>query len=33
MAEDAIKTMLALAAGELGEEDMADWFRRHLDAA
>ena len=33
MAEDAIKTMLGLAAGELSEEDMADWFRRHLDAA
>ncbi|MEJ7777063.1 MAG: type II toxin-antitoxin system death-on-curing family toxin [Sphingomicrobium sp.] len=25
--EDAIRTMLALAAGELGEEALADWFR------
>lgn len=27
---DAIKTVLALAAGELNEEEMADWFRGHL---
>jgi death-on-curing protein len=26
-AEDAIRAMLALAAGELREEEMADWFR------
>jgi death-on-curing protein len=32
-AADAIKTMLALAAGELTEEEMADWFRQHLDLA
>jgi death on curing protein len=28
--EDAIATMLALAAGELPEEELADWFRGHL---
>lgn len=28
--EDAIATVLALAAGELSEEEMADWFRTHL---
>jgi death-on-curing protein len=28
--EDAIRTMLALAAGELSEEELADWFRQHL---
>jgi death on curing protein len=28
--EDAIATMLALAAGELPEEALADWFRGHL---
>ena len=27
---DAIDAMLALAAGELLEGEMADWFRRHL---
>lgn len=27
---DATRTMLALAAGELPEEKMADWFRRHV---
>lgn len=27
VAEDAITTMLALAAGEIAEEAMADWFR------
>jgi death-on-curing protein len=30
---DAIAAMLALAAGELSEEEMADWFRGHLRAA
>jgi death on curing protein len=28
--EDAIATMLALAAGELLEDELADWFRGHL---
>jgi death on curing protein len=28
--EDATRTMLALAAGELSEEEMADWFRLHI---
>lgn len=28
--EDAINTVLALAAGELSEEELADWFRGHL---
>lgn len=32
-AEDATRTMIALAAGELSEEEMADWFRLHLAAA
>jgi death-on-curing protein len=27
---EAIETILALAAGELREDEMADWFRRHL---
>lgn len=27
---DATRTMLALASGELPEEKMADWFRRHI---
>lgn len=27
---DAIAAMLALAAGELSEEEMADWFRERL---
>ncbi len=27
--EDAIDTVLALAAGELSEEELADWFRGH----
>lgn len=31
--DDAINTVLALAAGELSEEEMADWFRTHLSAA
>lgn len=26
---DAIRTVLALAAGELSEEALADWFREH----
>lgn len=29
-AADAIAAMLALAAGELSEEELADWFREHL---
>jgi death-on-curing protein len=28
--EDAIQTVLALAAGELSEEQLADWFRQHV---
>jgi death-on-curing protein len=28
--EDAIRAMLALAAGELSEQEMADWFRQRL---
>ena len=31
--DEAIATVLALAAGELTEEEMADWFRGHLVAA
>ena len=30
---DAIRTVLALAAGELTEDELADWFRGHLFAA
>jgi death-on-curing protein len=30
--EDAIQTVLALAAGELSEEDLADWFRTRIAA-
>jgi len=30
--EDAIRAMLALAAGELGEEAIADWFRQRVVA-
>lgn len=30
--EEAIKTVLALAAGELSEEELAQWFRDHLSA-
>ena len=26
----AIDVVLALAAGELGEDELADWFRQHL---
>lgn len=29
---DAIRTTLALAAGELGEDDLADWFRSKRQA-
>lgn len=28
--EDAIRTVLALAAGELSEEELADWFRSRI---
>jgi len=28
--QDAIKIMLALAAGELTEDELADWFRTHI---
>ena len=28
--EDAIRTMLALAGGELSEEELADWFRERV---
>jgi death on curing protein len=31
--EDAIQTVLALAAGELSEDELADWFRGHCAAA
>lgn len=31
--DEAIATVLALAAGELTEEEMTDWFRGHLAAA
>lgn len=31
-AADAIDTVLALAAGELSEDELADWFRGHLMA-
>jgi death on curing protein len=27
---DAINTVLALAAGDLSEEELADWFRGHI---
>ena len=27
--EDRLRTFLALAAGELGEEELAVWFRKH----
>lgn len=30
--EDAIRAMLALAAGELGEAQIAEWFRERLTA-
>jgi len=31
-ADEAIAVMLALAAGELTEADMTDWFRDHLQS-
>lgn len=31
--DEAIATVLALAAGELSEEEMTDWFREHLTTA
>ena len=30
---DAIRIMLALAAGELGEDELADWFRAQIAPA
>lgn len=30
--QDAITTVLALAAGELAEDELTDWFRDHLSA-
>lgn len=32
-ATDAIRTVLALAAGDLSEDELADWFREHIAAA
>ena len=31
--DDAIRTVLALSAGELSEEVLADWFREHVVAS
>ena len=31
--EDAIRAMLALAAGELSEEELAEWFRERVGEA
>jgi death on curing protein len=31
--QDAIDTMIALAAGELSEDELSDWFRARLAAA
>lgn len=28
--QDAIETVLALAAGTLAEDELADWFRKHI---
>ena len=28
--EEAIRTVLALAAGDLSEEELADWFQGHI---
>ena len=28
--EDAVRTVLALASGDLSEEELADWFRTRL---
>ncbi|WP_088184222.1 type II toxin-antitoxin system death-on-curing family toxin [Sphingobium sp. Z007] len=30
---DATQMMLAFAAGEIGQDDLADWFRQHLRPA
>ena len=30
---DAVRTVESLAAGELSESDMTDWFRQHLSAS
>jgi death-on-curing protein len=30
---DCVLTFLALAAGDIGEAELADWFRRHLGPA
>jgi death on curing protein len=32
-AEEAIKTVQSLAAGDLTEEELADWFRNHVRPA
>ncbi|MDE0948062.1 MAG: type II toxin-antitoxin system death-on-curing family toxin [Sphingobium sp.] len=32
-ASDATRTMLDFAAGDLGEAELADWFRQHLAPA
>lgn len=32
-AADAVRAMLALAAGDLSEEELADWLRQHLAGA
>ncbi len=32
-AQDAIQTMVALAASELGEDELAAWFREHIEPA
>jgi death-on-curing protein len=31
--QEAIRTVLALAAGELSEEELADWFRERIQPA
>lgn len=31
--DEAIRIVLALAAGDLSESELADWFREHLDEA
>lgn len=31
--EEAIAIMLRLAAGEIGEDELADWFRERISAA
>ena len=30
--DDAIRVVLSLAAGELSEDELADWFRNHVEA-